>query len=154
MSDWIKVKAAEIRLAEKQKQAERDRLEQVANDLRAKVEPFWKDLVSILQDSVREFNNEFPEAERQIDQFEKPNATGVTIKRTVYPSAVVKAQLNNGATSVHYSISRTHRKGTDAVEKQGNFGFGLTDGQVGYTESGIAGHEDVAKLFLEPFFQF
>ena len=153
MSNWVQVRAGEIRLAEKEKLAERERLAEEARALRAKVEPFWNNLVGTLQDSVKEFNLEFPEAERQIDYFEKPSPTGVTIRRTLYPSAVVKAQLNNGATSVHYTISRTFRKGTDAVEKQGSFAFDLVDGNVGYTD-GLGGHEDVAKLFLEPFFQF
>jgi hypothetical protein len=66
----------------------------------------------------------------------------------------VRVQLNNGGSSAHYTISRTERKGTEPVEKQGSFVFGLTDGGVGYLEGGAVNHEDVAKLFLEPFFQF
>ena len=153
MSDWIKVRADQIKLAEKEKKEERDRQVETANILKAKVEPFWNSLVGILQDSVAEFNVEFPEAERKIDHFEKSGATTVTIKRTVYPAALVRAQLNSG-TSVHYTISRTHRKGTDSVERQGNFVFGVVDGDVGYVDGGVVTHEDVARLFLEPFFQF
>ena len=153
MSDWIKVRADQIKLAEKEKKEERDRQIETANILKAKVEPFWNSLVGILRDSVAEFNVEFPEAERKIDHFEKSGATTVTIKRTVYPSALVRAQLNSG-TSVHYTISRTHRKGTDSVERQGNFVFGVVDGDVGYVDGGVVTHEDVARLFLEPFFQF
>ena len=154
MSDWIKARAAEIRLVEKERKAERDRQTEVANALKAKVAPFWEKLIGILQHSVEEFNSEFHEKERQIDHFERPSPTGVVIRRNAYPTAVVKAQLNSGATSVHYTINRTQRKGTDPIEKQGNFVFGLTDGEVGYIEGGVNNHEDVAKLFLEPFFQF
>ncbi len=154
MSDWIKVRAAEIRSAENARKAERNRQMEAANALKAKVEPFWNDLVGILQDSVKEFNTEFPETERLIDHFDRSSPTAVTIRRSVYPAALVKAQLNNGGSSAHYTISRTQRKGTDPVEKQGNLAFGLTDGEVGYTEGEVVKHEDVAKLFLEPFFQF
>jgi hypothetical protein len=154
MSDWIKVRAAEIRSAERERKVERDRQTDAANALKAKAEPFWNNLVGVLQDAVKEFNAEFPETERQIDHFEKSSTSGVTIRRSVYPTAFVKAQLNGGATSIHYTISRTQRKGTDPVEKQGNFVLGLTDGEVGYIEGGAGKHEDVAKIFLEPFFQF
>jgi hypothetical protein len=154
MSDWIKVRAAEIRAAEKQKKAERDRQTEAANALKAKAEPFWNDLVRVLEDCVEEFNKEFPETERQIDHFERPIPASVTIRRSVYPHAFVKAQLTNGASSVHYIISRTARKGTEPVEKQGNLAFAVTDGEIGYVDGGIGKHEDVAKLFLEPFFQF
>jgi hypothetical protein len=154
MSDWIRTRAAEIRLAEKEKKAERERLVEVADALKAKVEPFWGHLVSILEDSVKVFNTEFPETERRIDHFEKTSSTGVTIKRSVYPTGLVKAQLSPSGTSVHYTISRTQRKGTDPTEKQGNFAFGLTNGEAGYVDGGIGNHEEVAKLFMEPFFQF
>ena len=154
MSDWIKVRASEIRLAEKERKAERDRQLEAMNALKAKVEPFWNNLVGVLQNSVNEFNEEFPETERKIDHFEKLAPAGLSIRRSGYPSAMVKAQLNSGATSVHYSISRTQRKGTDPIEKQGNFVLGLTDGEVGYIEGGVGMHEDVARLFLEPFFLF
>ncbi len=154
MSHWIKVRADEIRLAEKEKKAERERQTEMANALKAKIEPFWNNLVGVLQDSVKEFNVEFPETERKIDHFEKPSPTGVTIRRSVYPAALVRVQLNNGGTSVHYTISRTYRKGTDPVEQQGNFVFGLVDGDVGYIDGAVGKHEDIAKLFLEPFFQF
>src|SRR5438876_6829958 len=132
MSDWIKVRASEIRLAEKERKAERDRQTEVTNALKAKVAPFWENLIGILQNSVKEFNSEFPETERQIDHFERPSPTSVTIRRSVYPAAQVRVQLNNGGNSAHYTISRTERKGTEPVEKQGSFVFGLTDGGVGY----------------------
>jgi hypothetical protein len=154
MSDWIKVRADQIRFAEKQKKDERDRQLEVANALKVKIEPFWNSLVEVLQDSVKAFNSEFPETERRIDHFEKPSSTGVTIRRSTYPTALVRVQLNNGGTSVHYTISRTQRKGTDPMEQQGTLVVGLTDGEVGYTEGTVAKHEDVAKIFLEPFFQF
>jgi hypothetical protein len=154
MSDWIKVRSTEIRLAENEKKVERERQLTAANALKAKVEPFWNELVSCLQDSVQEFNAEFPEPERKIDHFEKSSVSGVVIRRTAYPSGLVKAQLNSSAISVHYTISRTQRRGTDPIEKQGNFSFGLKDGEVCYIEGGVFNHEEVAKLFLEPFFQF
>ena len=154
MSDWIKVRAAEIRSAEDERKTERNRQIEATNALRVKVEPFWNDLVCTLQESVKEFNSEFPEAERQIDQFDKSSPTAVTLRRTIYPAALVRAQLSNGGNSAHYTISRTPKKGTDAIEKQGNLVFGLTDGEVCYLEGGVAKHEDVARLFLEPFFQF
>lgn|SRR2546425_1261016 len=154
MSDWIKVRVAGIRLAEDERKAERNRQMDATKALKAKVEPFWNELIGVLQDSVKEFNSEFPETERQIDHFERPSPTSVTIRRSVYPAAQVRVQLNNGGNSAHYTISRTERKGTEPVEKQGSFVFGLTDGGVGYLEGGVVNHEDVAKLFLEPFFQF
>jgi hypothetical protein len=154
MSDWIKVRSAEIKLAEQEKKAEWDHHVAEANALKAKVGPFWTELMSFLQDSVQEFNSEFPEVERHIDKFEKSPSSGLLIRRTAYPSAMVKAQLTGSATSVHYTISLTQRKGGDPVEKQGNFAFGLKDGGVGYIDGGVLNHEDVAKLFLEPFFQF
>jgi hypothetical protein len=154
VSDWIQTRAAEIRLAEKEKKAERDRQIEQTNALKAKVEPFWNELTSVLQDAVKQFNAEFPEAERQIDHFERPSPAGLTIRRSGYPVATIRAQLNGGATSIHYSISRTYKKGMDPVEKQGDLLCGLTNGDIGYTVEGIASHDDVAKLFLEPFFQF
>jgi hypothetical protein len=154
MSDWIKVRSAEIKLAEQAKKAEWEHHVAEANALKAKVEPFWIELMKFLQDSVQEFNSEFPEAAKHIDQCEKSSSSGLLIRRTAYPSAMVKAQLTGSATSVHYTISMTQRKGADAVEKQGNFTFGLKDGEVAYIDGGVLNHEDVAKLFLEPFFQF
>jgi hypothetical protein len=154
MSDWIKVRAAEIRSAESEKKAARNQQIEVAKALRAKIEPFWNDLIGILKDSIEGFNSEFPEAERQIDHFERSSPTSVTIRRSAYPATQVRVQLNSGGYAVHYTISKTERKGTEPVEKQGNFVFGLTGGDVGYIEGGVGNHEDVAKLFLEPFFQF
>src|ERR1051326_6770912 len=152
MSDWITVRAQEIRSAEREKKAERDRQSNAAFALKAKVEPFWAELVAVLEEAVQKFNNEFPEKERQINRFEKP-PNGVSIERTSYPAVFVKAQLNHGATAVSYSINRTARKGVDTVEKQGNFAFGFKDGTAAYIR-GFVDHEDVAKLFLDLFFQF
>ena len=154
MSDWIKVRADEIRLAEKQKKEERERQIEAANVLKAKIEPFWNDLLSVLQSSVEAFNREFPEAERAIDKVEKPSPSNLTIRRSVYPAAFVKIQLGNGSTSVKYSISRTQRKGTDPIESDGSLSVGLADGEPAYIGNGVAHHEDVARLCLEPFFQF
>jgi hypothetical protein len=154
MSDWIKVRAAGIRSAEDERKAERNRQMDATKALKARVEPFWNELVGVLQDSVKEFNSEFPETERQIDHFERSSATSVTIRRSAYPAALVRVQLNNGGNSAHYSISRTEKKGTEPVEKQGSFVFSFVDGRVGYLEGDVVNHEDVAKLFLEPFFQF
>jgi hypothetical protein len=154
MPDWIKVRAAQIRSAESEKKAERNRQTELANALKARGEPFWKDLIGVLKDSVQEFNSEFPEAERQIDHFERSSPSSVTIRRSAYPAAQVRVQLNGGGTAVNYTITRTERKGIDPEEKQGNFAFGLTNGEIGYTAGGMDKHEDVAKLFLEPFFQF
>jgi hypothetical protein len=154
MSEWIRTRAAEIRLAEKLKKEERERQIEAANVLKAKMEPFWNDLLSVLQSSVEEFNREFPEAERAIDKVEKPSPSNLTIRRSVYPAAFVKVQLGNGSTSLKYSISRTQRKGTDPVETDGSLTLGLTEGQPSYIAEGVSQHEDVAKLCLEPFFQF
>jgi hypothetical protein len=153
MSEWIKVRAAEIRSVESERKAERSRQLDASNKLKAKIAPFWNELAEVLQDSVKEFNIEFSESERLIDHFEK-TATMVTIKRTAYPAALVRAQLNSGGNSVHYQITQTQRKNVDSTEKQGSFVFGIIQDDVGYVEGGVAQHEDVAKLLLEPFFQF
>ena len=154
MSDWIKVRAAAIRSAESDKKAERNRQVEATNKLKARVEPFWNELVSVLQDAVNEFNAEFPEAERQVSHFERSSPTTVSIRRTAYPAALVRAQLNSGGNSVHYQMTQTQRKGVESVEKQGSFVFGITQDEVGYIEGAVANHEDVAKLFMEPFFEF
>jgi hypothetical protein len=154
MSDWIKLRAAGIRAAEQGKKDERDRQIVAANALKAKAEPFWNSLMTVLQDCVKEFNAEFPEPERRIEHIEKPSPTAVTIRRNVYPGVLVRAQLNGSSTAVHYTITRTPRKGSEPVEKSGNFVFGVKDGQVAYTEGEVNEHEDVAKLFLDPFFDF
>ena len=153
MSDWIKTRGEEIRRAEKEKKDERDRQTTAASVLKAKADPFWNELVGVLDQRVKDFNAEFPEPERRIDQFEKV-AGGLTIRRTAYPSATVKAHLSGAGTSVHYSISRTLRKGMEPVEKQANFGFGVVDGGIAYLEGGVSEHEDVAKAFLDVFFEF
>jgi hypothetical protein len=153
MSDWITVRASEIRLAETERKAARDRQSEALAALKAKAEPFWNDLMGMLEASVKVFNAEFPEPERRIDHFEKSPMSGLVIERGVYPKVFVKAQLNSGATSVNYSITTTQRKGADGVAKQGNLVLDFRDGEVGFAD-GIGKHEDVAKLFLEPFFQF
>jgi len=153
MSDWITVRASEIRLAEKEQKAARDRQTEAMAALKAKAEPFWNDLIDTLEASVQMFNAEFPEPERRIDHFEKSSTSGLVIERGGYTRAFVKAQLNSGATSVNYSITTTQRKGADAVAKQGNLVLAFMNGKVGYGD-GVGNHEDVAKLFLEPFFQF
>ena|SRR5437016_749815 len=154
MPDWIKDRATVIRSAESEKKAERNRQVEASNKLKARVAPFWNELVDVLQDSVKEFNVEFPETERHIDHFDRSSPTTVTIKRTAYPAVLVRVQLNSGGNSVHYQVNQTPRKGVDSVEKQGNFVFGITQDDVGYVEGGVTRHEDVARLFLEPFFQF
>src|SRR2546425_425030 len=145
MSDWIKQRADEIR-----RKAEEDRLERVrkadmAANLKAKILPFWNGLVSDLKDSVRRFNDEFPEKERQIDQVEQKEANVLMIPRPSYPAVYVKTQLNTAGTSVQYTISQTRRKGTDSVEQQATFSFGIIDGEVGYVGNGVKTNEDVAK---------
>lgn len=154
MTSWIKVRADGIRQAEKEKKAERDRQTTAAHEFKAKTEPFWNELLRVLEQSVKEFNEEFPETERRIDQCERPSATALTIRRTAYPSATVKVTLNTAGTSVQYSMNSTQRKGANTNEQQANLILGVIDGKVGYIEGGVSTHEDVAKRFLEPFFEF
>ena len=154
MTEWIKERADGIRQVEKERQAEKERLVVVASELKARTEPFWKELVEVLDESIRQFNVEFPEAERRIDQFEKNSATALTIRRTSYPAATVKVGFNQTGTSIPYAISRTPRKGASVVESQANLVVGIVDGEVGYVEETVHTHEDAAKLFLDPFFGF
>jgi aminopeptidase C len=154
MTQWIKERAEGIRQAEKERKTERERLMVIAADLKAKTEPFWKDLVNVLEESVRQFNIEFPDAERRIDQIEKNSPTALTIKRTAYPAATVKVGFNQTGTSIPYAISTTVRKGANVAESQANLTVGLVNGEAGYIEEKIHTHEDAAKLFLDPFFGF
>jgi hypothetical protein len=154
MTEWIKERAENIRQKEKEHKAERERLVGLAAELKAKTEPFWQDLVGILEDSVKQFNIEFPEGERRIDQFEKSSTTAITIRRNAYPSAAVKINFNATGTGISYAINRTARKGANVVESQGNLVVGLLDGAAVYIEENVHSHEDVAKLFLDPFFGF
>ena len=151
---WIRVRAEEIRQAEKERKTERERQTTVANELKAKTEPFWKDLLGILEDSVKEFNQEFPEADRRIDQYERSSATTLIIRRTAYPSATVKVSLNIAGTSIQYSINSTARKGANTSEQQANLLIGMVNGKAGYLEGGVSTHEEVARRLLEPFFEF
>ena len=154
ITNWIKVRAEGIRRAEKEKKAERDRQVTAASEFKAKTEPFWNELLKVLEHSVKEFNEEFPETERRIDQCDRPSVTALAIRRTSYPCATVKVSLNIAGTSVQYSISVTHRKGANPNEQQANLMLGIIDEKVGYLEGGVSSHEDVAKRFLEPFFEF
>ena len=52
--------------------------------------------------------------------------------RTAYPAVYIKTSLNSSGTLVQYTIN----------------------GEVGYVGNGFKTHEDVAKTFLEPFFEF
>jgi hypothetical protein len=151
---WIKERAEAIRRAEKEKKMERDRQVEAASVLKAKTEPYWRELIGVLEESVKEFNQEFPETERRIDPYEKSSATTLTIRRTAYPSAVVKVSLNIAGTSIQYSINSTQRKGANTNEQQANLIIGIVDDQVGYVEGGVSTHDDVAKRLLEPFFDF
>jgi hypothetical protein len=154
MSDWIKERADEIRRKTEEDRVERVRKADVAADLKAKIQPFWNTLVRDLKEATRRFNEEFPEKERQIDQVELKEPTLLLIRRTAYPAVAVKTQLNTAGTSVQYTINQTRRKGTDSIEHQGTFAFGLIDGEAGYLGDIIHNNEDVAKIFLEPFFEF
>ena len=154
MSDWIKERAAEIRRIETNRKAERDHQVQAATVLKTRLEPFWNELTQCLRQSVSTFNEEFPEKERRIDHFDHPTPAGLTIKRNAYPSVLVKVQLNNSGTAVNYALSRTQKKGTDPIETQGTCAFGVVGDSVTYIESAVHSHEDVAKLFLDPFFDF
>ena len=154
MPDWIKTRADEIRRKAEEDRVERTRKADVAADLKARTQPFWDTLVSDLKDTVRRFNEEFPEKERQIDQLEHKDPTVLLIRRTSYPAVYVKTVLNNAGTTVQYTISITRRKGTDPTERQATFGFGIVDGEVGYVADGVKTNEDVARIFLEPFFEF
>jgi len=153
MTDWIKVRANEVRRVENEKKLERERQIVAANELKAKTEPFWQELQRTLDLSIKEFNTEFSEIERRIDQFEK-SAVALTIRRTSYPAATVKASFNTAGTSIQYSISVTHRKGGNPTEKQSTFAVGVANGEAGYSGNGVASHDDVAKVFLDPFFEF
>jgi hypothetical protein len=154
MSDWIKTRADEIRRKTEQDRVERVRKADVAADLKAKIQPFWTALVADIKEAVRRFNEEFPEKERQIDQVEQAAATVLVIRRTSYPAASVKTQLNTAGVSVQYTISLTRRKGGDSIEQQGSFAFDVVDDRVGFVSEVIKTNEDVARIFLEPFFEF
>ena len=154
MSDWIKTRADEIRRKAEEDRVERVRKADVAAVLKAKIQPFWSTLVTDLKESVRRFNEEFPERERQIDQVELKEPTVLLIRRTNYPAVSIKTQLSNSRTSVNYTISVTRRKGTDAIEQQGTFAFSVVDGAVVLVSETIHTNEDVARIFLEPFFEF
>ena len=151
---WIKERADGIRRAEKEKKEERDRQNVAASELKAKTEPFWNELVKVLQESIKEFNEEFPEAERRIDQCERSSATTLMIRRTAYPSSTIKISLNVAGTSIQFAINSTPRKGGNTSEQQTNLLIGIVAGDVGYLEGGVSTHEDVARRFLEPFFEF
>ncbi|HYR44446.1 MAG TPA: hypothetical protein VER98_15560 [Terriglobia bacterium] len=153
-TSWIKVRADAIRRAEKEKKDERERLNAAASVLKSKTEPFWNELVGVLQQSVKEFNEEFPEPERRIDQCERTSATTLTIRRTPYPSSTLKVSLNLAGTSIQFAITSTARKGANTSEQQANLVIGIVAGEVGYVEGGVNTHEDVARRFLEPFFEF
>jgi hypothetical protein len=154
MSDWIKARADEIRRKAEEDRVERIRKSDVAADLKAKIQPFWNALVMDLKEAARRFNEEFPEKERQIDQVELKEPTVLVIRRTGYPAVNIKTQLNHAGTSVQYTVSLTRRKGTDAIEQQGTFAFGLVNGEAGFLSDVIHTNEDVARIFLEPFFEF
>jgi hypothetical protein len=151
---WIRERAEQIRRTEKEKKDERDRQNVAAGVLKAKTEPFWNELVSVLQDSVKEFNQEFPEPERRIDQCDRTSATTLTIKRTAYPSSTLKISLNMAGTSIQFAINSTARKGANTTEQQVNLQIGVVGTEVGYVEEGVNTHEDVARRFLERFFEF
>ena len=154
MSDWIRTRAEEIRQVERERKAERERQIAAANLLKSQIEPFWAELVDTLALSVKVFNEEFPELDRRIETFDRQMRTSVVLRRSAYPAVTVKMQLNTAGTSVQYTISRTHRKGAETVEKPGAFTFGVRDGKVGYVESGLETHDDIAMLVLDPFFSF
>ena len=154
MSDWIKQRADAIKQKAEEDRLEKNRKTDAANVLKAKILPLWSGLVSDLKDAVRRFNEEFSEKERQIDQVEQNEATVLVIRRTSYPTVSIKTSLNSLGTTVQYTISQTRRRGTDPVEQQANFGFGMVDGQVGYIGDTVKSNEDVARIFLEPFFEF
>lgn len=154
MTEWIKTRAEGIRQAEKDKKEERERVAVLAAQLKAKTEPFWTQLVGILEESVRQFNAEFPDADRRIDPIEKNSPTALTIRRAAYPSATVKVGFSSTGTSIPYAISTTVRKGANVAESQANLTVGVVDGEAGYVEEKVHSHEDAAKLFLEPFFSF
>jgi hypothetical protein len=154
MTEWIRLRAEGIRQAEKERKEERERLVVVAAQLKAQTEPFWNELVRVLEESVRQFNIEFPEAERRIDAWEKNSATAVTIRRNAYPAAIVKINFNNAGTAIPYAMSLTARKGASVVENQANLVVGVIEGEPGYADEHVHCHEDAAKVFLEPFFSF
>jgi hypothetical protein len=154
VSDWIKTRADEIRRKAEEDRAERVHKADVAANLKAKIQPFWQSLVSDLKHAVGRFNEEFPEKERRIDEVELKEPTVLVIRRTAYPAVNIKTQLNHAGTSVQYTVSVTRRKGTDPIEQQGTFAFGLVDGEAGFLGDVIHTNEDVARIFLEPFFEF
>ena len=152
MTEWIKVRAEAIRNAEKEKKTERDRQTVIATERKAKAVPYWNDLATVLEESVKQFNLEFSESERRIDVCDR-SANAITIRRTAYPSAIVKVNLTPACTVIQYSISVTARKGANPVESQGNLTIEVINGEASYGE-GAPTHDDVAKIFLEPFFEF
>jgi hypothetical protein len=154
MHNWIKLRAEEIRAAEKERREEADRKTKAANELKQQLAPFWRELVGFIQICVKDFNAEFPESGRMIDQFETAAADSFMVRRTAYPAVTLKAQLNNAGTSVQYTISRTQHKGMNTVEKQGSFTYSLVAGHAVYNDASIQTHENAAKLLMDPFFEF
>lgn len=154
MSNWIKQRADEIRGAERERRNESERKALAAKDLKAQILPFWNELVETLRQSVSEFNAEFSETDRRIDPFERSDSNIFIIRRSAFPSVAVKVQLSASGTNVQYQISRTPKKGASSVEKQGAFALLVQEGRLCYSEAFLQSHEDVAKLFLDPFFEF
>ena len=154
MPDWIKVRADEIRRKAEEDQQEKKRKTDAAVLLKEKTAPFWNSLVSDLKEAVRRFNEEFPEKERQIDPLELTMGTGMVIRRAAYPAVTVKIQLTQSGTSVNYTISQTKRRGADATEQHSAFAFGVVEGEVAYLGDTLKTNQDVAMIFLEPFFEF
>ena len=153
MSNWLKERADEVRRAEKERKEEFDRKVLVATNLRSQLMPYWKELLGVLDRTVKDFNGEFPEANRKIDGFEQ-SADTFAIRRVAYPAVVVKGQLNQAGTVVQYAISQSPRKGANTVEKQASFSFTVADGEPCYLDPSLRCHDDVAKLLLDSFFEF
>src|SRR5579884_711397 len=128
MTSWINERAEEIRRAEKQKKEELAQKLTVARDLKAQLAPFWQVLVKVLLESVKEFNAEFPEPARQINEVSTPDADTIVVRRTAYPTVSLKVQVNNAGTAATYSISRTQRKGINTTETQTTFTYVVNDG--------------------------
>jgi hypothetical protein len=96
---------------------------------RRKAEPFWNNLVFLLQDSVKEFNVEFPETDHG----------GWFISRGFRP--VTRSPELQGREP---SLSKSRETLFSALPAR----------MSATVDGGVNKHEDVAKLFLEPFFQF
>jgi hypothetical protein len=152
MLEWIKQRAAEARKQETQ----RSWHETKGRFIESHSDEFFRELTAVMEQAIAAFNEEFPEPEHRIDEFQS-SLNRFLVVRHAAPSVRLECRLDYAGNFVRYSYVRAHRWKDKTYQLDGYLEFDLS------AKKEVLLHgadqvpmkvEQVTQFLLEPFFEF